>query len=40
MFTTMCPKEQKTSDNMIVKDCYLLLKYFINLSLVVSLEDV
>ena len=31
MFTTMCPKEQQTSDNLFVKDyCFILnmLKYY------------
>ena len=44
MFTTMCLKEQQTSDNLIVlKDyCFIIeiLKYLINLALVVSLGDV
>ena len=31
MFTTMCPNEQQTNDN---------LKYLINLALVVSLGDI
>ena len=40
MFTTMCPKEQQTSDNLIVKDYTVLsLKCLINLALVVSLGD-
>ena len=37
VFTTMCPKEQKASDNLIIKDYCLILKYLINLALVVSL---
>ena len=47
MFTTMCPKEQQTSDNLIVKDnCFIIdlfnlsNLYLINLALVVSLGDV
>ena len=28
MFTTMCPKEQQTSDNLIVKDYCFLIKIF------------
>ena len=42
MCTTMSPKEQLTSDNLlIVKDYYLIIeKYLINLALVVSLGDV
>ena len=41
MFTTMRPKVQQTSDNLIVKDYTVLsLKYLINLALVVSLADV
>ena len=40
MFTTMCPKEQQTSDNLIAEDYCLSLKYLINLALVVSLGDV
>ena len=40
MFTTMCPKEQQTSDNLIVKTTVLSLKYLINLALVESLGDV
>ena len=28
MFTTMCPKEQRTSDNLIVKDNYLIIEIF------------
>ena len=35
MFTTMCPKEQQTSDNLIVKTTVLSLKYLINVALVV-----
>ena len=41
MFTTMCPKEQQTSDNLIViKTTVLSLKYLVNLALVISLGDV
>ena len=40
MFTTMCPEEQQTSDNLIVKAAVLSLKYLINLASVVSLGDV
>ena len=40
VFTTMCPKEQQTSDNLIVKDNCLSLKYLINAALVVSVGDV
>ena len=44
MFTTMCPKEQQTSDNLIVKgNCFidvLSVKHPINAALVVSLGDV
>ena len=36
VFTTMCPKEQQTSNNLIV----LSLKYLINLASVISLGDV
>ena len=28
MFTTMCPKEQQTSDNLIVKDYYFIIEIF------------
>ena len=28
MFTTMCPKEQQTSDNMIVKDYCFIIEIF------------
>ena len=28
MFTTMCPKEQQTSDNLIVKDHYFIIEIF------------
>ena len=28
MFTTMCPKEQQTSDNLIVKDCCFIIEIF------------
>ena len=28
VFTTMCPKEQQTSDNMIVKDNYFIVEIF------------
>ena len=35
----MCPEEQQTSDNLIVKTTVLSLKYLINLALVVSLGD-
>ena len=40
MFTTMRPKEQQTSDNLVVEDNCLSLKYLINLALLVSLGDV
>ena len=47
MFTTMRPKEQQTSDNLIVKDnCFIIKKncffrfLLLNLALVVSLGDV
>ena len=43
MFTTMCPKDQQTSDYLIVKDnCFIIeiFKYLINAALVVSLGDV
>ena len=41
MFTTMCAKEQQTSDDLIVKDRTVLsLKYLINRASVVSLGDV
>ena len=51
MFTTMCPKEQQTSDNLIVKDCFIIeifdkfnfsgiLRGCLTLALVVSLGDV
>ena len=40
MFTIMCPKEQQTNDNLILKTTVLSLKYLINLALVVSLGDV
>ena len=40
MFTTMCPKERQTSDNLIVKTTVLSLKYLIKFALVVSLGDV
>ena len=41
MFTTVCPKEQQTSDNLrLLKATVLSLKYLINLALVVSLGDV
>ena len=40
MFTTMCPEEQQTSDNLIVKDCCFVTEIFDNLALVVSLGDV
>ena len=39
-FTIMCPYEQQTSDNLIVKDTVLSWIYLINLALVVSLGDV
>ena len=39
MFTTMCPKEQQTSDNLIVKTTVLSLKYLINVALVASLGE-
>ena len=28
VFTTMCPKEQQTSDNLIVKDYYFIIEMF------------
>ena len=28
MFTTMCPEEQQTSDNLIVKDCGFIIEIF------------
>ena len=28
MFTTMCPKEQQISDNLIVKDYYFIIEIF------------
>ena len=40
VFTTMCPEEQQTSDNLIVKDYYFIIEILINLALEVSLEDV
>ena len=39
VFTTMCPKEQQTSDNLIVKDNCFIIKYLI-IALVVFLGDV
>ena len=39
MVTTMCPKEQQTSDNVIVKDYCFIIEYLINLASVVSLGD-
>ena len=39
MFTTMCPNEQQTSDNLIVKDYCLIIEIFDKLALVVSLGD-
>ena len=43
VFTTMYPKEQQTSDSLIVKDlvvyCFI-IEILINLALVVSLGDV
>ena len=40
MFTTMCRKEQQTSDNLIVKDNCFIIEIFDNLALVISLGDV
>ena len=40
MSTTMCPKEQQASNNLIVKDNCLITEIFVNLALVVSLRDV
>ena len=40
VFTTMCPKEQQTSKNLIVMTTVLSLKYLINAALMVSLGDV
>ena len=40
MFTTMCPEEQQTNYNQIVKTTVLLFKYLINSASVVSLGDV
>ena len=40
MFTTMCPEEQQTSDDLIVKDYCFVIEIFINLAIVVSLGDV
>ena len=37
MFTIMCPKEQQTSDNLILKEYCFLIEIFVNLALVVSL---
>ena len=39
MFTTMCPKEQQISDNLIVKDYCFIIEIFDKFSLVVSLGD-
>ena len=33
MFTTMCPKEQQTSDNLIVKDYRFIIEIFDRFSL-------
>ena len=40
MFTTMCLKEQQTSDNLIVKDYCFIIEIFDKLALVVYLGDV
>ena len=40
MFTTMCPEEQQTGDNLIVKDYCFIIEILINLALLVSLGDV
>ena len=40
MFTPMCPKEQQTSDNLIVKNYCFITENLTNLALVVSLGDV
>ena len=37
-FATMCPNEQQSSDNLIVKDNLLLSKYLLNVALVVCLS--
>ena len=41
MFTTMCPEEQQTSDNLIVEDKCLIIEIFdkIYAALVVSFGD-
>ena len=39
MFTTTCPKEQQTSDNLIVKDYCFIIENLSNLALVVSFRD-
>ena len=40
VFTTTCPKEQQTTDNLIVKDNCFIIEIFHKFSLVVSLGDV
>ena len=40
VFTTMCPQDQRTSDNLIVKSNCFVIEIFDNASLVVSLGDV
>ena len=40
VFTTMCPKEQQASDNMIVKDNCFFIEMLINAALVVSFGHV
>ena len=40
MFTTMCPKEQQTSNNPIADDYCFIIEILIKLTLVVSLGDV
>ena len=40
MFTTMCPKKQQTSGNLIVKDYCFIIEIFDKFILVVSLGDV
>ena len=39
MFTTMCPKEQKASDNLIVEDCCFLIEIFDKFSFSGILRD-